>query len=164
MALIYNASEIFQMGVEIEKNGRAFYSACARAAGNEAVKKLCAELSNWEGQHIAVFEKLKAQLPEGASLDGARDPDNELSLYLKAAADGHVFIVNTDIEALVASAKSPVKMLALALSFEKDSVVVYTTMSRMVPEHLGKKSLEKIIDEELKHISIITQKMTLFKK
>jgi hypothetical protein len=42
--------------------------------------------------------------------------------------------------------------------------VVYTTMSRMVPEHLGKKELDAIIDEELKHISIITQKLSQFKK
>jgi rubrerythrin len=164
MALIYNASEIYQMGIEIEKNGMAFYSACARTTKNESAKKLCEELSHWESQHVTVFEDLKAHLPSNAALESARDPDNELPLFLKAAADGHVFIANTDIAALVASAKTPVKMLGLALNFEKDSIVVYTTMSRMVPEHLGKKSLEKIIDEELKHISIITQKMTEFKK
>jgi rubrerythrin len=164
MGLMYNAAEIYQMGIEIEKNGKAFYSACARATKNEAAKKLCEELSQWESQHIILFENLKARLPSGASLETSRDPDNELSMYLKAAADGHVFIANMDIEALVASAKTPAKMLAMALSFEKDSVVVYTTMSRLVPEHLGKKDLEKIIDEELKHISIITQKMAMFKK
>jgi len=164
MALIYNASEIYQMGIEIEKNGMAFYSACARASKNDSVKKLCVELSQWESQHVAVFERLKSELPPGASLETAHDPDNELSLYLKAAADTHVFIANTDISSLVAGARTPAKILAMALSFEKDSVVVYTTMSRMVPEHLGKKSLDHIIDEELKHISIITQKMAELKK
>ena len=44
------------------------------------------------------------------------------------------------------------------------SVVVYSTMARLVPDHLGKKNLEKIIDEELKHIAIITQQLATVKK
>jgi rubrerythrin len=164
VAIIFSASEIFQMGIEIEKNGKAFYAACGRATGNEAVKKLCEELSAWEDEHVAVFEKLKAQLPESASLEVINDPDDELQLYLKAAADSHVFVAGTDITSIIAAATTPEKILATALSFEKDSVVVYSTMLRMVPDHLGKKNLEKIIDEELKHISIITRKMAMFKK
>ena len=164
MGIMYNASEIYQIGIEIEKNGMAFYSACARATANAPVKKLCEELAQWESQHVAVFENLRSQLPEGARLESSYDPYGELSLYLKAAADSHVFIANTDIAALVAGADTPAKILAIALSFEKDSVVVYTTMSRMVPEHLGKKNLDKIIDEELKHISIISQKMSEINK
>jgi rubrerythrin len=163
MVPIFSAGEIFQMGVEIEKNGRAFYTACALAATDEGVKKLCEELSHWEGEHVAIFERLRNKLPPEASLETSHDPDNELAMYLKAAADGHVFVVK-DIGALVAAANTAAKMLAQALSFEKDSVVVYTAMSRMVSEHLGKKDLDKIIDEELKHISILTKKLAMFKK
>jgi rubrerythrin len=164
MVPIFSAGEIFQMGVEIEKNGKAFYTACAHAAANDAVKKLCEELAHWENEHVAIFERLKNKLPPEASLETTHDPDNELATYLKAAADGHVFVAAKDIGALVAAANTPAKMLGTALTFEKDSVVVYTAMSRMVSEHLGKKDLEKIIDEELKHISILTRKMAMFKK
>jgi rubrerythrin len=164
VAFDYSASEIYQMGIEIEKNGRAFYSACARKTKNETVKKLCEELSAWEAQHIVVFETLKSQLPENARLEVSDDPNNELQLYLKAAADTNVFIVNSDVDVLLATANTPAKILATALAFEKDSVVVYTTMSRLVPDHLGKKSLDRVIDEELKHISVIAQKIAMMKK
>jgi rubrerythrin len=164
MGFIYSAIEIYQMGIEIEKNGRAFYSACAKTTKNEEVKKLCEELSAWEAQHISVFENLKAQLPENASLEPSYDPENELQLYLKAAADTHVSVVNSDVDVLLATANTPEKILAMALAFEKDSVVVYTTMARLVPDHLGRKNLEKVIDEELKHISIISQKISILKK
>jgi rubrerythrin len=80
-------------------------------------------------------------------------------MYLKAAADSHIFVANKEISALLANAKSPLDILHMALSFEKDSVVLYTTMKNMVPEHLGKKDLEKIIDEEIVHISFITRKI-----
>jgi len=38
--MVYNASEIYAIGIEIEKNGRAFYHACAQTTGNPQVKKL----------------------------------------------------------------------------------------------------------------------------
>ena len=164
MALIYNASEIFQMGIEIEKNGRAFYSACAQSAAAPEVRKLCGELSQWEGAHVAIFEQLKKDLPQSAYGESVFDPDNELSLYLKAAADSHIFVVNKDMASFAASLTAADDILGKALYFEKDSVVLYASMLRMVPEHLGKKTVEKILDEELKHISIITRQMASFKK
>jgi len=32
-------------------------------------------------------------------------------------------------------------------------------MLNLVPEHLGKKDVQKILNEELKHVSIITEEM-----
>jgi Uncharacterized conserved protein len=164
MAIVYNAEEIYQMGVEIEKNGLAFYTAAAKSVKSPEVRKLCEELGQWESKHVALFETLKAQLPEAARRETSYDPNNELGLYLKAAADSHIFIANREISSLVANAKSPLDILNLALSFEKDSVVLYTTMKNMVPEHLGKKSLEKIIDEEIMHISFITRNIAIIPK
>jgi rubrerythrin len=164
MAIMYNAEEIYQMGVEIEKNGLAFYAAAAKSVKSDEVRKLCEELGQWEGKHVALFEELKAQLPETARRETSYDPNNELGLYLKAAADSHIFVVNKEISDLVANAKSPLDILNLALSFEKDSVVLYTTMKNMVPEYLGRKSLEKIIDEEIMHISFITRNIGTLRK
>ena len=45
-----------------------------------------------------------------------------------------------------------------AVAFEKDSVVFYTTMKKLVPEHLGKGEIDTLIDEEISHIFILTQK------
>lgn len=164
MAIIYNAEEIFQMGVEIEKNGLAFYAAAARAVKNAEVGKLCEELGQWEGKHVKLFETLKAKLPEAARKETSYDPNNELGMYLKAAADSHIFVATKEISALIANAKSPIDILRMALTFEKDSVVLYTTMKNMVPEHLGKKSLEDIINEEIMHISYINRNIGLLGK
>jgi rubrerythrin len=48
--------------------------------------------------------------------------------------------------------------LDLAVNFEKDSVVFYTTMKKLVPENLGKGEIDALIDEEISHIFILTQK------
>ena len=157
MAIQYNAYEIFQMGVEIEKNGKLFYDACARRTLHPEVKKLCGELAGWENQHVTLFQRLQDDLPESARSETFYDPDNELGMYLKAAADSHIFLANQDMSALASSLKTPRDILTMALSFEKDSVVLYTGMQRMVPREMGKASIEAITTEELKHISIITR-------
>jgi len=157
MSEVYNASEIYAIGIEIEKNGRAFYLACAQTSDDRQVKKLCEELAGWEGQHVALFEALKASLPVDADLQAIFDPEEEYVLYLKAVADSHIFLINRDASELVRKAAIPKDLLRMALTFEKDSIVLYTAMLKMVPDALGKNDITQIIDEEIRHVTIIGQ-------
>jgi len=159
MADVYNASEIYAIGIEIEKNGSTFYHACAETTDNAQVKKLCEELAGWENQHVALFEALKASLPEDPELQAVFDPEEEYVLYLKAVADSHIFLINRDVSELVRKAVSPRELMEMALAFEKDSVVLYVTMLKMVPDALGKRDIEQIIDEEIRHVSIIRKQL-----
>ena len=163
MSINFNANEIFQIGVEIEKNGKAFYQAAAKSAKTPEVKKLFEELSRWESGHIAIFESLKNKLAESAREETAFDPDNEALLYLKAAADTHVFGQNANAEALAGECKTALAALKMALNFEKDSVVVYANMRNLVPEKLGKPDIDKLLNEELQHISMLNDKINALK-
>jgi len=44
------------------------------------------------------------------------------------------------------------------LVLKKDSVVLYAAMKKLVPEHFGKPEIDTLIDEEISHIFILTQK------
>src|SRR5512137_1995785 len=158
MSFNFNADEIFQMGVLIETNGQKFYEAVAKNASDPPAQKLFLDLSRLESQHIELFKKLKQRLPESAKQEDLFDPNQELHLYLKATADSHVFLKNKDIPELAAKCKTSVQALDLAVAFEKDSVVFYTTMKKLVPEHFGKGEIDTLIDEEISHIFILTQK------
>jgi rubrerythrin len=65
---------------------------------------------------------------------------------------------NKNIPELALKCKTPIEALDLAVNFEKDSVVFYTTMKKLVPENLGKGEIDALIDEEISHIFILTQK------
>jgi rubrerythrin len=159
MAIVYTADEIFNIGVEIEKNGRTFYEAASRAASGASVKAFFDRLAKWEIEHEKLFAALQSGLSGQAKEPVSYDPAGELGMYLKAAADTHIFKVDADIPSLVKQCKTEKEALAMALTFEKDSVVLYSTMLNLVPEHLGKKDVQKILSEELKHVSIITEEM-----
>ncbi len=155
----FNASEVFEMGIEIEKNGKAFYDEAAKSTKDAGVRKVFADLAEWECQHIVIFEKLKASLVGRAQAAAVYDPYNEVQLYIKAAADSHIFLQNTNTKKLAAECKTSLEALQIALSFEKDSVVLYRAMEEMVPEDLGHADVSRIIREELKHIAIIKAEM-----
>lgn len=158
MSFDFNADEIFQIGVQIEQNGQRFYEMVAKNCSNPSAQKLFLDLASWESKHIHLFETLRRRLPRSAKGGDFFDPNQELHLYLKAAADSHVFLKNKDISELVSKCKTPIEALDVAVAFEKDSVVFYTTMKKLVPEYLGKNEIDTLIDEEINHILILTQK------
>jgi rubrerythrin len=158
MSFNFNADEIFQIGVQIEANGQKFYETVAKNTSEPAAQKVFLDLAKWESEHIELFKNLRHGLPESAKQEDVFDPNQELHLYLKATADSHVFIRNKDISELASKCKTPIDALNLAIAFEKDSVVLFTTMKKLVPPHLGKDQIDALIDEEISHLFILTQK------
>lgn len=158
MSIDFNADEIFQLGVQIETNGKTFYETVAKNTSDPSLKGLFSELAKWESEHQELFEQLKKALPDSAKREALFDPEGELSLYMRAMAESHVFIKNKDILGLASKCKTPAEALDLAITFEKDSIVFFTTMKRVVPEHLGKDKIDLLINEEIRHIFILTQR------
>ncbi len=159
MSQVFNAEEIFSIGIQIEKNGCLYYRTVADNTSDEDVKNLFLSLAEWEKNHIEVFENLKSQLPEDLKNQNLFDPDNTVHLYLKATADSHIFVKNSDIEKLALSCSSPREAIELALQFEKDSVVYYSSMKEMVRDDLGRNHLDKLIREELTHVGQLTKEL-----
>ena len=158
MSFDFNADEIFQIGVQIEENGQRFYTMVAKNCSDPSAQQLFLDLASWESKHIDLFQTLRQRLPRSAKGGDFFDPNQELHLYVKAAADSHVFLKTKDISSLVSKCKTPIEALDLAVAFEKDSVVFYTTMKKLVPEHLGKNEIDTLIDEEISHLFTLTEK------
>jgi len=159
MAQLFNADEIFSIGVQIEKNGFAFYAKAAENTEDADLKQLLTQLAEWEQRHVALFEDLRVKLPVTVKESDVYDPDNLVHNYLKAVADNNVFVsgLTLDPEHLVWT--TPVRILETALDFEKDSVVFFTSMKEITTETSGAIEVEKLIQEELRHIGVVTNEI-----
>lgn len=162
MSLQFNADAMFEIGIQIEKNGQRFYREAAQRTSDSEAQKLFADLADWEAQHVAFFERLRTTLPERARQDDLFDPDQEAVAYVEAAASSHVFVESSDIATLVAQCDTVVKALNLAVAFEKDSIVYYVSMKKMVADHLGREKIDLLIDEELHHIALLNSRKKQF--
>lgn len=159
MSYYFNADEIFEIAEQIERNGKRFYDAAAKGALDPGIAALCQQLSAWEEVHVGVFSSLRRELPDEARQGAVFAPDEEVREYVKSAADSHVFVKNKDPEALALTCSSGRDILEMALTFEKDSVVFYTAMSKMVPKEQGQERIGGLVEEELKHIRILSKQL-----
>lgn len=148
MASPFNAEEILEIACEVERNGQRFYGRAAELSPNEESAVLFRELAQMESRHLEDFTSMKGDLAK-AALGHADEP---AVLYLRAMADGYVFPRGADPTRALGGAPSLEKILRVAVGLEKDSIVLYLGLRDLVPEELGKKRVDAIIDEEKSHL------------
>lgn len=149
----FNADDIFKMAEEIERNGAKFYRNAAGGISDEGAKKLLLELADMEDEHEETFSGMRKGLSEEEKKSTAYDPDNMAGQYLKSLADTRVFF-EKDIDT-----SSMKEILKAAIVAEKESIVFYLGMKEFVPENLGKDKLDRIIKEEMSHITRLAKEM-----
>lgn len=160
MSIRYNADEVFEMSEQMERNGAKFYRRAAELASDDATKQMLIELAEMEEDHEKTFAEMRRDLSEEERKPMVFDPDSELTLYLRAMADQHVFNVNEDPSARLSAEDSRDDVLRMAIGMEKDSIVFYLGMKELVPARLGKERLDHIIQEEFGHINTLSSKMS----
>ena len=157
MAYDFSAGEIFDMAQQLEKNGVAFYRKAAENVSDEKSKKLLINLSLMEDAHEKTFAKMKKELMESEKTSSVFDPQGESALYLKALVDTRVFFEKKiDVTSML-------EILKDAIVAEKDSILFYLGMKDLVPEKMGKDRIENIINEEMKHITMLSHEISMIK-
>ena len=90
----------------------------------------------------------------------AFDPEGEAGKYLAAFADGQIFAPRADAAALFGPEDSERDILETAIGLEKDSVVFYVAIRDAVPEALGEDKINRIIQEEMAHIVLLSRTLS----
>jgi len=152
MAIAFSADEVFEMGMDIERNGEAYYRKAAELAKDAAVKAVFHDLMKQEQQHFVTFKGLRDKLPPRTSLPTVADPESEEYLYLDALVKSRLFNTVREAESLAAKAANAVEALKAALTFEKDTVLFFQMMKGMTDERLGRSEIDRLIEEEHGHI------------
>ncbi len=159
MPVKFSANEVFEMAVEIEINGAKFYRHSVKCISDAKLKKLFNELADKEDQHKMVFSLMREELNAKEKKLFVADIDNQLQDYLHAMADGYVFQKVDDACSLVDKKSSIEDIFLMAIGFEKDSIVFYSGLKEMVPADSGRDKIEKIIKEEMSHITILNSEL-----
>ncbi len=157
MSFSYNADNIFEMAEEIERNGAKFYKDAAAMIKEPEIQKLLNSLSAMEIDHEKTFSEMRTKLKREEKGSTAFDPYNEESGYLKSLADTKVFY-DKEIDLT-----SPREVLKAAITAEKESILFYLGMKGFVPESFGKKWIDEIIEEEKKHIILLSSHLIALK-
>jgi rubrerythrin len=157
--MVFNADEVLKIAEQIERNGIAFYEKAAeRFRDNE--KRILLRLADMERTHERVFANMRRELSRTNRELQAIDPEGEAGRYLAAFADGQIFAPEADSKALFDPESSAREILKTAIGLEKDSVVFYVAIKDAVPESLGEANIERIIQEEMDHIVLLSKTLS----
>ena len=163
MTTTFHADEIFEMAEEIERNGARYYNRAVDFVSNPEQKKLLKELAVMENEHESTFAKLRAQLNSWYQPASVYDPDDQVALYLRAMADGHVFDIRANPCDMLKPQTTMKDILHIALECEKNSILFYLGIKDMIPSEAEKHKIDYIIHEERNHITLLSSQLALLK-
>ena len=148
MGSIFAGSEIVEIGIQIEQNGRDFYNTLARQSNNTAASGIFKYLAGEEVKHIAVFQNIlsKAGEYEPVGLDAG-----QYFAYMNALAGEYVFTQKDKGEGIDKRIKSDKEAVDTGIGFEKDSIIFYEGMKKAVPEY-DLKVIDELIVQEQAHL------------
>ena len=148
----FNAGEVFKIAIDIEENGRLFYSKALTKADHPLVAEIFEDLGQEEIKHKQRFTELMNELPDATTGNTVWDPDNEMDQYLKMMADMHVFRKSEDVDAKIAEIGGPEEALKMAMEFEKDSIVFFAELQSLTETDEASKNIGQLVREEQQHL------------
>ncbi len=152
MAIVFNADEVFEMAVRIEKNGAAFYRKAAGLQSDIKNQKFLEGLANMEDRHEKIFTDMRTTLTEKDKGPKVFDPFDEVSQYLAAMADTMGGEGSPSVADALTGNESLEEILKIAVGLEKDSILFYLGIKDLIPAQSGQDRIDEIIKEERRHV------------
>ena len=156
---MFSGREVFDIAIQIERNGSAFYRRAMDLAEDPATRRELEQLAEMEDQHEKTFRQLKERaLGKGGEAEWF-DPNGEAAGYLQVIAGSHIFAAGADAAALLPGKPAMKDVLSFALEREHESVLFFSGMKLAVPEALGSAKIEEIIVQEMAHAVLLAGKL-----
>lgn len=159
MDLEMNGYEVLEIAERIERNGAKFYRRAAAITADPDISTLFVRLAQWESQHVKVFKDMKDRSVEQKWEIGDLSPDRVGVPDARALAGLAVFGIQPNPADELTGRETRADVLRLAIEKEKDSIVYYTGLKDLVPQGQERKVVEDVIQEEMKHVRILTQSL-----
>jgi rubrerythrin len=146
---MFSAREIIDMAIKIERNGENYYRQATVKVTDPSLQSLLLFLADEEHEHARWFEAFKQRIKDS-------DEDRKLAeisgTMLQSVVGNQRFSLD---DADLAELDSTEKLIAVAIEFEKDSILFYEMIQSFIedPETLGQ--LNEIIAEENRHIEML---------
>lgn len=148
MGNIFSGSEIVELGIQIEKNGRDFYNTLIEKSKSSKAQEIFQYLAKEEEKHIQAFQNIldKTEKYEPVGL-GAED----YFAYMNTLAGEYVFTQKDKGQEIAKRTNSDIEAVKLGIGFEKDSIIFYEGIKKVVPGY-NQKIVDELILQEQSHL------------
>jgi rubrerythrin len=147
MKEVFSQSEVVELGIQIEKNGRDFYNELTARTGNSDARDIYKYLAGEEEKHIAKFSEILDSIHQ---YEPSEAYPEEYFAYMNTLASQYVFTQKDKGSEIAKSTKSDMEAIDLGIKFEGDSITFYEGMKKVVPEK-DHRILDELIAQEVSH-------------
>ena len=140
--------DILDFAIEIEMNGYAFYTETAKKFENLKTIKLFHILAEQELKHEMFFKQLKEKQPK---FEPSETLEASYEIFKKEFLHTYTFGDSDDTRNRIKSVATIEEAIDMAINFEKDTVVLYSSIKKHIKND-EQDLIDKIINQELAHI------------
>jgi rubrerythrin len=153
---LFKKNDLVEIAVQLEDKGFKFYDAAANKPNiSEKVKNILIHLRDEESKHRATFLELRNKV-DLFDLKETKGWD-EAVMYMNVVLDSHIFSGDDASIKLVAASKDEKEILKNAVSFEKDTLLMFHSFKKFVTDKKSAEAIQEIINEEYKHVEKLSQ-------
>ncbi len=145
--------DILDFAIEIEMNGYAFYTETAKKFENLKTIKLFHLLAEQELKHEMFFKQLKDKQLEFTSSETL---EASYEIFKKEFLHTYTFGDSDDTRNRIKSVATIEEAVDMAINFEKDTVVLYSSIKKHIKND-EQDLIDKIINQELSHIGLLLE-------
>jgi rubrerythrin len=150
MSQVYSEVELVDIAKQIERCGEAFYEQALKFVKDPKIKELFEFLLREEGEHAKAFEEMLASV----RYRGEWRADAQYQSYLRTVVESRVFPTPEAARKLVNELGNEIDAIRFAITFEKDTVLFFHDLRRMVRDE-DVPVIERLIAEEQNHLRVL---------
>jgi rubrerythrin len=145
---MFSLAEVYDLGIRIERNGEKFYRDALEQAWSKPIADMLKRLAEEEVKHVDFFmrrmDALK-QKRENPFLD-----EMGASMLRDILGNQTFSLKDTDVSKI----RSTAELVALAIEFEKDTILFYEMVGSFMTDEEARRELKEIIEEEERHVAL----------
>lgn len=145
---MFSLAEVYDLGIRIEKNGEKFYRDAMSQAWSKPIAEMLKTLAEEEVKHVEFFLKRMDALEQKRESPFL---DEMSASMLKDILGNQTFSLK---EADVSKIRSVEELVALAIEFEKDTILFYEMIGSFMTDEAAARELREIIEEERRHVKL----------
>lgn len=162
---IFTRNQMFEIAIQVERNGIAFYEKAAHTDALVDVRIELLELAEMEKEHIETFRELREVSLHPDEVRLWNDPKYPAAQYVRHFARGKVFDLTEDLCQHLTPEATREELLRFAIDRERDTIALFTGLGTTMSSSYGcNRKVEKIIKEEMAHVNLLAADLARIKR
>lgn len=146
--------DVIKLALQIEQSGKAIYENAIKQTQIPELTELFQLLAKDENDHIETFQKISNDFKIGGAKFEVTKPED--MFYLENLAKNQIFQGKDKAINSIKDAAEPLQLVNLALNFERDTMLFFMKLYRMMCAK-DREVISKLIKEEEGHIAKLTE-------